>query len=427
MKPRRTRSVQATGRSLAKTLLPLAAALALSTANAAGVRIEITSVPEQPRDAQGESIVRAVQGFAARQPQDATEAAFLKAAGRSFEAVLIPRPGPLVGMTTIKSGGDDVLIAQWQPGQPAATGVESFWVWDAPDYSWFVLKCDSANFKSPASAQDFLGRILKWETGAPDPLRLNLRYAVSEGGVFLDGTADQLLVGSGPEYRVLGVRSGPDSYLLVQVWKELFRLGYPEGGVYVPERFPPLKELVKGWSKERILSEVGRLWDRSDWFAKIAIRDDILIAEAAKRGLDRSDLELLFFPSNVPGFRAWSWRTGSVMTALVQTNQVDGNREAIADIAMKLGIRKDVGRFALQNIFDGLSQSKGDFTELALECLSKCVNVEPPLSYLGKRGNTEDVYAKVKQAVVADLVQEAQRDEALSNIRARIDKTKASR
>jgi len=427
MKPKGTRGVQAIGRSLAKTLLPLAAALALSTASTAGVRIELTAVPELPRDAQGESIVRAVLGFAARQPQDATEAAYLKAAERSFEAVLIPRPGPVVGMTTVKNEGDDVLIAQWQPGQPAATGVEGFWVWDAPDYSWFVLKCDPANFKSPASAQDFLGRILKWETGAPDPLRMNLRYAASEVGDFLDGTADLWLVGSGTKYRVLGVRSGPDSYLLVQVWKELFRLGYPEGGVYVPERFPPLKELVKGWSKERILSEVGRLWDRSDWFANIAIRDQILIAESARRGLGRSDLELLFFPSNVPGFRAWSWRTGSVMTALVHTNQVDGNREAIADIAMKLGTRDDIGRFALQNIFDGLSQSKGDFTGLALECLSKCVNVEPPLSYLRKRGNTEDVYAKVKRAVVVDLVQEAQRDAALAEIRARIDEAKAPR
>ena len=92
---------------------------------------------------------------------------------------------------------------------------------------------------------------------------------------------------------------------------------------HVPEKFPPLCDVVQIWSNERILSEVGRLWTRSIAFAHIACRDEILISAPAQARLTDSELEALLSPSGVPDVRTWAYRLGVVMTVLVQTKDLD--------------------------------------------------------------------------------------------------------
>jgi hypothetical protein len=229
----------------------------------------------------------------------------------------------------------------------------------------------------------------------------------------------------GEEYGLVGLRLDSGCYLVLKVGKGQFTLEYPEGWAYVPERFPPLKELVKGWSTERVLSEVGRTWALNAAFANNNYRDTILIREAARRGLDPEALRRLLLPASAPGLIAWSQSVGSVMSALVETQQLDANHDTLVEIAMSLGRRQDADTFASEHLFGALrDHSNFDDTELALRCLTECLSPTAPLMYLAQRGNDEATYARVAAAVVADPISQRWQGTALKNIRARIGQRK---
>jgi hypothetical protein len=418
-----------TSRYASTTILLLANALTLASAARADVRVEQTAVlpPAQPDNEEVERIVSTIRTLTLRAPEGAWESSFLRAGEHSFDLVLRTPLGPLVGMTTIKNGDDDVLVAKWQLGQPASLGARGLWIWDTPDYNWFVVECEPATATSAVATQAFLSQLLKWDFMIPNPLVVRFRYAESGQHLFR-GYSYQEQEEYGHEYRLFGLRADSGVYTLLKLGKGQFSaLGYPEGGIYVPERFPPLETSVKGWSKGYILAEVGRLWSRSTAFAHNNNRDVILISEAARRGLDRTDLEMLLLPSSAPGIVAWGQRVRAVMGALIETHQLDRHKEDIEEITIRLGNREDAGGSTLREIFMELLRSSNDYTGMALQCLSTCVYAEPPLWYLANRGNSEDVYRKVGQAAVTGLsAKEAQRD-ALESIRARIDKAKPPR
>jgi hypothetical protein len=321
--------------------------------------------------------------------------------------------------------GSDVLVANWVTEASTVTGAHDFWLYDTADYDWFVIKCDLAAFASVASTETFLKQLLKWPYVAPPVLNIKLQYAPASGTGLLAGSALLVNPERGDEYRLSALRLDSGCYLLLKIGKGFFALGYPEGGAYVPERFPPLKDLIKTWSKERILAEVGRMWSVSRPFANNNYRDRILIREAAKRGLGPEDLRRLLLPPSAPGLIAWSQRAAAVMMALVDTHQLDANHGTLADIVMTMGHRDDVGKFALEHLFDALQEhSTFDDTGLALRCLSECLYPSAPLIYLAQRGNGEATYAKVAAAVVTEQMAKWWQGTALKNIRARLDKEK---
>jgi hypothetical protein len=263
----------------------------------AGVRIEMSPVPSMPALPQATRIVTSIRDLALRPPQDRWERDILAASERSFELVLPTPLGGLVGMATAKGDAGDVLVASWHPGDSSELGVRGFSTWDAPEDTWFLIECDQAKFASASSAESFLKQLLRWNS-IPD-LRLQVKFALSSPAN-LAGSMVVPWVRPGGEYFLYGIRHESEAYLLIQVGKSYFYRDYPEGGSFVPERFPPLKQLVSTWNKDRLLSEVDRTWLVRGPMANYNSRDAILVSAAVQRGLDRSDLERLLLATNAP-------------------------------------------------------------------------------------------------------------------------------
>jgi hypothetical protein len=246
-----------------------------------------------------------------------------------------------------------------------------------------------------------------------------LRYALASRPTFLAGSARPGHGIEGYEYAVFGIHSESDAYLLLQVGKAYFKRDYPEGGAYVPERFPPLTSLLANWEKERILSEVDKTWARGGPMVYNNNRDSILIDAAAQRGLDRSDLDRLLFPKQ-PQPSTLARRAYAVMKALVQNHQVEPNRDAVEDIVLRLGWDKSVGQFAVPEIFGWLAKAMdSDQTNLALKCLQSCIDPDPPIRYLRDRAKTKEAYEELKKAAIPPPLEGLRRG-ALEDIRARL-------
>ena len=195
------------------------------------------------------------------------------------------------------------MIAKWEAKDAGEKGVLALWIYDTPDYNWFIVKCDPSSFSPSASIPAFLKQVLNWPYIWP--LNLGLKSSLVKGAELFRGTAMLSQPWRGEEYGLVGLRLDSGCYLVLKVGKGQFTLGYPEGWAYVPERFPPLKELVKGWSIERVLSEIGKTWAVNAAFANNNYRDTILIREVVQRGLDSEALRRLLLPASAPGLIAW--------------------------------------------------------------------------------------------------------------------------
>ncbi|HLK63470.1 MAG TPA: hypothetical protein VKU19_08520 [Bryobacteraceae bacterium] len=393
----------------------------------ADVRLKVTTVPSLPEIREATAIIEETRALAMRQTRDSWESELLRAAERSFAQAVSAPVGPLLGMATTHTNDGDVLVAQWEPGAAASAGVLGISMWDTPDYSWFMLKCDPVELESYSSTQVILKKLLKWPLPLPEPLVLVGSYGLGNSGTFFAAAASLPHLERGLEYRLFAVRSSAGSYVLLKLGKGLFLLNYPEGGVYVPERFPPLRQVIATWPKEAVFAEVGKIWAKSSAYATNNVRDKILILQAAQSGFSDSDLRSLMLPANVPGDVAWSQRASAVMDALIKTQQVDKYHDVIEEVTLQIGSREDSGEFAAKVVFDALRMAAtGDYSSLALKCVAKCIYVDAPLRYLVDRGATESVYSQLDRAIVPQN-SEWLRRQALDKIRERIGKARLAR
>uniref|UniRef100_Q01Z18 Uncharacterized protein n=1 Tax=Solibacter usitatus (strain Ellin6076) TaxID=234267 RepID=Q01Z18_SOLUE len=384
----------------------------------ADMRIELFSVANLHASEDAGRIVAAIEHTRLGPPEDPWQEELLAASKGSFKSAFTSPVGELVGMATVKATEGDVFIANWETGG-GGHGIRGFWAWDTPEHNWFVLQCDPAEFASAARAEGFLSEVLRF--AFTPSTRLQLKYAPGE--TFLHGDGVIYARHRGGEYFVHGFRSGENAYLLVQVGKAPFMYHYPEGGAYVRERFPPLKALIEGWTKTRLLDEIDRTWQTRGPGMYNNARDRILLAAATTHGLNGADVKRLILSQKAPDAEALELRTSAVMRALLATHQVDRNREAIEEITLELGRRSEVGPGPVASILRSLESVEADYTDLALKCLKSCIYSDGPLSYLAKRGNTEETYSIVKAATVSRLADGMQRS-ALKAIRDRFDQAK---
>lgn len=404
-----------------KKLRLLPAIVVMSSLGHASVQIELRSTATLADVGEAGRIVAKIRVLALRPAQDPWEKDILRAGERSFGDVVATPIGTLVGMTTVQSDEGDVLVANWHNAGSADLGIRQIWMWDTPEHNWFVIKADAAAFASASSAERSLHHVLKWNFMLPSLLQVDARYTSSPGPAFLTGQALLPSADLGREYSLAGIWDNSEAYLVIRVGKAMFLRLYPEGGAYVPERFPPLKEVVRSWSKEQILSEVGKTWRLRGPIANHYTRDAILISAAADRGLAAIDLYALLLSMDAPGPTAWEQRTWLVMRSLAQSRQLEHNRNAIEDITLRLARMESSGPLTLQAVFSVLRDSSdSDYGELALRCLATGIYADAPLKYLMERAGSEDAYVRVKQAVVPQASRALQRA-VLGRIRIRIN------
>src|SRR5262245_2582349 len=93
----------------------------------------------------------------------------------------------------------------------------------------------------------------------------------------------------------MGVADNSEWFVTIVVGKAYTRQYYPVPP-FIPERFPPITELVKSWSSDQIRSELAkgsRTPLRSD-------REKIILTELAKRGMS-TDLIVDLLREAAPG------------------------------------------------------------------------------------------------------------------------------
>jgi hypothetical protein len=411
MAPQRPRST-----TFARLLLLAAATGSVSRADMT-LHLATASPPEAE---EAKQIVATLPRLPMRAPATDWERTLLEAGQTSSRQVLKNPLGPLLGMTTTTTARGDVLASTYEAGDGAKFGIRGYSLWDEADRTWFIMSVDPKSLSSVASADALIRSTAMWGYGYK--VFINVLYAAAPSQTALWGEGDLLYRYRGAAYDIVGLRVGGDAYLLLSVGKLTFKPMYPDDGIYVPERFPRLRDLVPSWTKQRLLSEVGRFWDSGTAMAKNNQRDRILIAEIVKRGVSDEDLTRLLLPANVPNLLMWEFNTEAVMASLVRTNQVAPHRRVLEQIAIDLCRRQDAGPLPTSSIFWWLKEKPAlDFAGLALTCLETAIYPEPPLQYLQDRGRTEDAYQRVAQTQVPERWV-PMRDSVLRQIRERIDK-----
>jgi hypothetical protein len=173
----------------------------------------------------------------------------------------------------------------------------------------------------------------------------------------------------------------------------------PINPAFVPERFPPLKDLVTTWSRERLVREIGATASRPFPGNLTEERDRIITSELVRRGLSDEDLVRLL--TDVPNRLYQQRATGIILGIRAAGQQVRYLRAFAETIGQyeRIGV---IGDSAAEVLFYELANHCAEqFENLALEALTKQHAVRGALGYLQRCGKTQRTYDLVESTQVS--------------------------
>jgi hypothetical protein len=330
---------------------------------------------------------------------------------RAARMVLKVSPRQCVGALTLAESAGDTLFGAWKLDD--GDGPNTLAVWDTPRYSAFVLIWTRVPFAGGGDAVAFTKSISPPGT-VLGSAELRLRWDAV--GRRLDGWGTPPLTPRphGFEIQVLGAPAGDIPYVYeVIVGKSLLARAYtngePSDSFLVPERFPPLRERLAGWTKGKLLAELS---DGFDDFA--ANRDEILVQELLRRGLSTVEFQQLFA---APG----PFRVENVMQALAGAGLIAqygaGLREVL--LAQSPGVHRseEIVRIALRYL---QASADPDVCDVVSEFLARGIFAPWTFAYMERRGHTHEHYIAVERAAAPAGASELARSRALDQIRRRI-------
>jgi hypothetical protein len=213
-------------------------------------------------------------------------------AAQSFTKAVFSLPSlELVRATTRRDDGD-VLIVKWAVNEPFAKG--SLILQDLPYSSSYEFRLTGVGIQSKDDVANFLTKLLTWNK-PPTNFVPSAFYVYSGSGPVRAYLARSYQSSSADLRNVTVGAATLDGawFIEVELGKDFTR-GYYPVTPFVPERFPPLEELVKSWGFNRIWGEVGRPVGPDGSQGYSHFRDDILVTELIRRGLTEEQfVELL--------------------------------------------------------------------------------------------------------------------------------------
>jgi hypothetical protein len=237
-------------------------------------------------------------------------AAILKGAQDSTEALFSPKEFLLKAKTTYRDSEGDNLAALWSFASDSFSG--SIALEDTPFYSTFAIQLRSPTVASRDDVAFVLSSILKWNER---PLLLqNLELLHEMAGSSLCVYAYRL----SSEYeannlvRLVGITHTDAWYVTFEVGKGVLSGFYPYGK-FIPERFPPLAELVTRWPSERLWNEIRRPLTDNHVSQYSELRDSVVTEEIARRGLTVEKVVELLRIGNPHGFVSRARITAGVL------------------------------------------------------------------------------------------------------------------
>ncbi|MBL8233632.1 MAG: hypothetical protein JNL98_34365 [Bryobacterales bacterium] len=319
---------------------------------------------------------------------------------------------------TLRRTGDiwsegDVLLARWRVDEPYGRG--TLIVEDTPAVWRYYLRMTDCSLRSREALGEFWSQFVLFDA-AP----LNARSVTIETQAIPNETGDfQAEFGTFPSavgvirsVYVSGLTRGSECFVRIQAGKKFRSSSYPYAP-FVPERFPPLDELMKSWSTTKIRSEVGTR------FSLISEdRDEVLITEFARRGMSAEEFVDLL--RNVPpGFVQTRMQVvlralGKVGVSPLPLSYLDS---ALAFFEGAYPRRED----SVESLFRYASTTcTPHFEQRALRLLKSGLFHQGPLRYLGECGVSEDVLAVVETSPLPEQYVEWRRYTA-REIRKRMD------
>ncbi|MCC6368294.1 MAG: hypothetical protein IT165_32610 [Bryobacterales bacterium] len=377
------------------------------------LRIEVREGDPNPQAKRSESPTRAIlerlHSLALRSAQSQWERDHVTGGEKSMRQTLAVTPDALIGMVTISDPTGDVFAAKWTPSAAATgLGIDGMAIWDVPEYNYIILTCAERVFDSASTVETFLRRILEWKRVLPVLQSVKVWHGQLPYGMVLVGSGF-LAPGFefGGRFEIGAWLRGHEVDLVLKIDKACFGGLYPEGSSYVPERFPPLKDRISAWPRDRILQEIGKTWQAAGPMQAYPNRDKILMREALRRGLTSRELETILVAAS-PRQDFLGLRVDAVMKMVVELNQVPRYHEAIASA---ISARDRIDPYTIRSLFVMLAGvQQDDFSNEALECVAHCTFPDAPgfpmgaFYYLGERATAETA-RKLSETVVPERLQ----------------------
>ena len=183
----------------------------------------------------------------------------------------------------------------------------------------------------------------------------------------------------------------------VSIGKPLVRDNYPVRAL-IPERFPPLDELVRTWSFRRIWNEVGATYAKDGDLSEH--RDRMLIDELVDRGLTTDEIVELMIntdPSNLP------MRAHDVLAPLREHGKAKAVVPAIFAPVLKFYERTGPrAASAAEALFHEASRNCGGeaMESAALRVLAAGLFVDGPLRYLSNCSASQETLDRLERITV---------------------------
>jgi hypothetical protein len=328
----------------------------------------------------------------------------------------------------------DVLIAEW--GVQESFGKGTVVLTDTPYYSYYELRLSECKIESRADLAAFINALLGWREdhpSVPAPNRERIQvgpFPPSELRVSPNFPATHSFSGSAfsaspnffvADFEFVGVIEGGEWLLDFGIGKsgsEKF-LGVPP---WIPERFPPLAELVKPWSFGEVRRELGapvKPFELTPAFTYN--RDSILIAELVRRGLTEDQvIDLLTDVDKTPD--AYRLRLASLTGAF----EVSGKR-SFAQIFFEPALQtyEQIGPMADQSVTSLFGQASlhcsATLEARAAGVLRKGTFIAGPLDYLQKCSSSRGTITMLENMSLPTQALERTKALAVTQIRFRVE------
>ncbi len=311
---------------------------------------------------------------------------------------------------TYRDETGDNLVIRWAVDESFGKGTVI--LWNNP-YAWlYAMRLEGCRIGSRQQLSAFLNGLVNWSKVPKGRPSYTVELANDDPG--LGGFRGH---NSAPMYRglrdfdIIGVPQREAWFLTVGAGPAAT---YHRDGSWtnVPERFPPLTELIKKWSFDQIRAQVGapvgpkapsELVGSADgeiYFVPTANRDRILVAELARRGLTAEQVvELLTDVKPKYLFE----RLGVVEEALRQAGKgpdPDSYLSPALQVYRRIGQPAEEAASSLYRTV-GLKCSPAEEAE-ALKDLKQGIFQEGPMTYLGMCSRSPGSLRALEQTPVPD-------------------------
>jgi len=326
---------------------------------------------------------------------------------RAARMVLTVAPGPLIGVHAFTMNNEDLLLAAWHLDE--ASGPSTLAIWDRPYATAFVLIWNRAPFSNAQQVEAFTQNILSDRSYLSNA---EILMSWDEKHAELHGSGTPTVVPNREPIQILGAPGPGDTYTYaLTVGKRLISAAYytgdPSDFLYVPERFPPLRERVGGWPTEQLIREL-----EGGTAHLAANRDGILLRELFRRGLSDGQFRKLF-----------DSRVENVMHVLVtlqaEAHYADGLRAVLSAQTPGDPRGDDTVRIILRYL---RSCADVDIRDIISHFLQRGAFTPWTFGYMEMRGDSLEDYEAVERAPVPEGSPAAKlsRETALAAIRKRV-------